>query len=123
MLSWFTIKDLDEHQQNAIFWLQCQTEEKRKQHVLFILARLFKMLCLPYHNPIRHLIVDLIHCLFLSIAHWIVKKLWVNSGKITKTQLEEMEKKVKQIKLPSELKRILNKIATVKGFLGFMTDQ
>jgi hypothetical protein len=35
------------------------------------------MLRLPYFNPIRHLIVDPMHCLFLGIAHWIIKRLWI----------------------------------------------
>src|SRR6266496_122623 len=38
------------------------------------LVRWSEMLRLPYFNPIRHLIVDPMHCLFLGIAKWIVKK-------------------------------------------------
>jgi hypothetical protein len=51
------------------------------------------------------------------------KRLWVEGGKITKSQLEEMEKKVNHIKLPADLGRIPNKIATGEGFSGFTADQ
>jgi len=68
------------------------------------------------------LIVDSIHCLFLDIAQWIVKRLWVNNSKITKLQLEEMEKKANHIKLPADLRRIPNKIVTENSFSGFTAD-
>ena len=123
MSSWFIMRDPDEHRQNAASWLHCRTEDERKNHVSSTLARKSEMLRLPYHDPIRHLVVDPMHCLFLGIAHWIVKRLWVNSGKITKPQLEEMEKKMKLIKLPSDLGRIPNKISIGEGFSGFTADQ
>jgi hypothetical protein len=56
------------------------------------------MLCLPYHNPIRHLIIDQMHCLFLGIAHWIVKRLWIDGGKIGKTTSKLMKNEQKQSK-------------------------
>src|SRR5437868_2872579 len=39
-----------------------------------------KLLRLPYFNSIRYLIVDLMHCLFLRIAHLIIKKLWIDGN-------------------------------------------
>ena len=81
------------------------------------------MLRLPYHDPIKHLVVDPMHCLFLGIAQWIVKRLWIDGGKITCQQLEEMEKMARQINLPSDLGRIPNKIATGEGFSRFTADQ
>ncbi|CAB5196929.1 unnamed protein product [Rhizophagus irregularis] len=81
------------------------------------------MLRLPYHNPIRHLIIDSMHCLFLEIAHWIVKKIWIDGGKLTKSHLEIMESHAKQIKIPADLGRIPSKISTGEGFSGFTADQ
>src|ERR1043165_1498821 len=81
------------------------------------------MLRLPYFNPIRHLVVDPMHCLFLGIAQWIIKRLWVDSGKLTKSDLELMEKRAKAIKVPADLGRIPNKIATSEGFSGYTADQ
>ena len=63
------------------------------------------------------------HCLFLGIAHWIIKRLWIDSGKITKTDLELMEKRAKEIKLPADMKRIPYKILIGEGFFGFTADQ
>src|SRR2546430_5659849 len=35
---------------------------------------------LHYINPVRHCVVDPMHCLFLEIAKWIVTKLWIGEG-------------------------------------------
>src|SRR6266516_2708295 len=81
------------------------------------------MLRLPYFNPIRYLIVDPMHCLFLGIARWIIKRLCIDGGKITKTDLGLMEKRAKEIKLPADMGRIPYKISTGEGFFGFTADQ
>jgi hypothetical protein len=81
------------------------------------------MLRLPYFNPIRHLIVDPMHYLFLGITHWIVKWLWIENGKLTKSDLELIEKRAKRIKIPADLGRVPDNIATGDGFSAFTADQ
>jgi hypothetical protein len=49
--------------------------------------------------------------------------LWIDGGKITKSDLKLMEKRAKNIKFPADLGRIPYKIATGKGFSGFTADQ
>jgi hypothetical protein len=63
------------------------------------------------------------HCLFLRIAYWIVKRLWIDNGKITKSDLDLMEKRAKTIKVPADLGQISYKIATREGFSGYTADQ
>ena len=96
---------------------------KRKQYVSDAHVRWSELLRLPYFNPIRHLIIDPMNNLFLGIAHWIVKRLWIEGGKITKSDLELMENRAKQIKLPADMGRIPYKISTGEGFFGFTADQ
>ena len=123
MDEWFRERDLEEHRRNAEDWRKCKTDNERKQHVSDTHVRWSEMLRLPYFNPIRHLVVDPMHCLFLGIAHWIVKRLWIDSGKLDKSDLEKIENRVKSIKVPSDLGRIPHKIATGEGFSGFTADQ
>src|SRR5579859_5503375 len=63
------------------------------------------------------------HCLFLGIAHWIIKKLWIEGNKISNRDLEKMEKRAKTIQIPVDLGRVPNKIAIGEGFSGFTADQ
>ncbi|PKK69218.1 hypothetical protein RhiirC2_781276 [Rhizophagus irregularis] len=123
MPNWFKMRDPEEHRHNAILWKYKPTKENRKQHVRTTYVRWSEMLRLPYHNLIRHLIVDPMHCLFLGIAHWIVKKIWIDGRKLTKSHLEIMKSRAKQIKIPANLERIPSKISTGEGFSGFTTDQ
>ena len=123
MDDWFIEKDLEEHQRNAKDWRLCRSEEERKRHVSSTHVRWTELLRLPYFNPIRHLVVDPMHCLFLGIAHWIVKKLWIDGGKITKSDLQKMEERAKKIKVPADIGRVPDKIATEKGFSRFTADQ
>lgn len=123
MDDWFVERDLEEHRQDAEDWRLCKSEEERKRHVSSTHVRWSELLRLSYFNPIRHLIVDPMHCLFLGIAPWIVKKLWIDGNKITKHDLEKMEKRAKMIQIPADLGRVPNKIATGDGFSGFTADQ
>ena len=123
MSEWFQDRDLEEHRTNAEAWRHCKSKDERRNHVSTTLVRWSEMLRLPYFNPIRHLIVDPMHCLFLGIARWIIKRLWIDGGKITKTDLKLMEKRAKEIKLPADMGRIPYKISTGEGFSGFTADQ
>ena len=120
---WFHDRDPEEHRTNAEAWRYCTTRDERDAHVSANLVRWSEMLRLPYFNPIRHLIVDPMHCLFLGIAKWIVKKLWIDGGKLSKSDLKLMENRAKQIKLPADMGRIPYKISTGDRFSGFTADQ
>jgi hypothetical protein len=63
------------------------------------------------------------HCLFLGIAKWIVTRLWIEENRLTKKHLEIMQERANKIKVPSDMGRIPNKIATGEGFSGFTADQ
>jgi hypothetical protein len=123
MTDWFKPRDLEDFRQNAIAWRNCKTKDERNQHVSNNLVRWTELLRLPYFNPIRHCVVDPMHNLFLGIASWIVKRLWIDGGKISKDDLKIMEKRAEAIKLPADMGRIPNKISTGEGFSGFTADQ
>ena len=63
------------------------------------------------------------HNLFLEIANWIVKRLWIDGNKISKDDLELMKNRSKSINMPADLGQVPNKIATGEGFSGFTADQ
>jgi len=123
MDDWFITKDPVEHKRNAIIWKHQQTKNDRKQHIRKTHVRWSEMLRLPYHNPIKHLIIDPMHCLFLGIARWIVKRLWIDGRKIDESRLKIIEKRAEEIKVPADLGRIPYKISTGEGFSGYTADQ
>ena len=73
MDEWFILWDLDQHRQDAYEWRRCNSNASRKRFVQQNGVRWSELLRLTYFDPIRFIIVDLMHCLFLGIAKWIVK--------------------------------------------------
>ena len=82
-----------------------------------------ELLRLPYFNSVWHCVIDPMHNLFLEIANWIVKRLWINGNKISKDDLELMENCSKSINMPANLGRVSNKIVTGEEFFRFTADQ
>ena len=78
------------------------------------------MLRLPYFDPIRFVTVDLMHCLFLDIAKWIVKRIWVDEEILTTNTLKMVQKKMDEFQIPSDLGRIP---VAGEGFSNFTADQ
>ena len=104
-------------------WRRCNSKEEINKYVSSNYVRWTELLRLPYFNLIRHCVIDPMHNLFLGIAYWIVKRLWIDEGKISKEQLEIMQIRANNIKMPADLRRVPNKIATGEGFSGFTADQ
>jgi hypothetical protein len=63
------------------------------------------------------------HCLFLGIARWIVKRIWIDEGILSQESLIEIQKKMDEFQVPSDLGRIPGKIHCGEGFSNFTTDQ
>ena len=79
---WFIERDIDIIREKANEWKNCTTEESRKAHVSQHHVRWSEIYNLHYFNPVRHCVVDPMHCLFLGIAKWIVTKLWIGEGSV-----------------------------------------
>src|SRR5256886_11674242 len=67
-------------------------------------------------RPNSVLTVDPMHCLFLGIAKWIVKRIWVDEGVLTLDNLKNIQRKMNQIQIPADLGRIPQKSTVKKVF-------
>ena len=63
------------------------------------------------------------HCLFLGIARWLVKQIWIDKGILTSNSLNKIQKKMNEFQIPSDLGRIPGKIHSGEGFSNFTADQ
>jgi hypothetical protein len=123
MREWFKFRDAAEHRQNALGWRRCNSDAARKRFVKQTGIRWSELLRLTYFNPIRFITIDPMHCLFLGIAKWIVKKIWVDEGVLTPDVLKKVQKKMDEFKVPSDLGRIPGKVDCGDGFSNFTADQ
>src|SRR5439155_25298354 len=75
-----------------------------------------------YFMTYRDMIPLHLTSVFLGIAKWIVTRLWIEENRLTTKHLEIMQERANKIKVPSDIGRIPNKIATGDGFFGFTVD-
>ncbi|EXX65952.1 hypothetical protein RirG_128400 [Rhizophagus irregularis DAOM 197198w] len=123
MEDWFVARDSNEHLQNALGWRWFNSDVLRKRFVKQTGVRWSELLRLPYFDPIRFTIIDPMHCLFLGIAKWIVKRIWVDQGILTSSMLNEVQKQMNRFQVPVNLGRIPGKIDCREGFSNFTADQ
>src|SRR5436190_36110 len=100
---WFIAWDLAKHRKNAQAWRRCNSDASQSRFVKQTGVRWFELLRLPYFDPVRFVTVDLIHCLFLGIAKWIVKRIWVDEEILTTNTLKMVQKKMDEFQIPSDL--------------------
>ena len=120
---WFFMRDPIEHRQNALEWRYCNSDASRKRFVKQNGVRWSELLRLPYFDPIKFITIDPMHCLFLGIARWIVKRIWIDEGILTSNSLNKIQKKMNEFQIPSDLGRIPGKIHEGEGFSNFTADQ
>ncbi|EXX70393.1 hypothetical protein RirG_087920 [Rhizophagus irregularis DAOM 197198w] len=118
----YSARDSNEYRQNALGWRRCNSDAARKRFVKETGVRWSELLCLSYFDPIRFITVDPMHCLFLGIAKWIVKRIWIDGGILTPNSLNKIQKKMDEFQIPSDLGRIPGKIHSREGFTNFTAD-
>ena len=123
MNDWFISKNLNQHRQDAVGWRRCNSKVSRERFVKQSGVRWFELLYLSYFVPIRFITIDLMHCLFLGIAKWIVKRIWIDQEKLTTSVLNEIQRKMNQFSIPADIGRILGKIYCSEGFSNFTANQ
>jgi hypothetical protein len=112
------------HREYAYEWLQCNLKASREAHFKVHGVRWSELLRLPYMDPIRFAVVDPMHCLFLGVAKWIIKSIFINQEKLSMDQLRVAQNRMDNVVLPSDIGRIPPKIAIGnEGFSKLTADQ
>ena len=112
-------RDITTHRENVKKIQQCSTKTARAIEESRLGCRYSVLLKLPYFNPIRMLVIDPMHNLFLGTAKHMLK-VWNQSDLVIRSDFVSLQKTVDSI-VPSDVGRIPRKIET--GFSGFTADQ
>ncbi len=120
---WFYTRSSTEHRQHALNWRRCKSDASRKRMVKQTGVRWSELLRLQYFDPIRFIIIDPMHCLFLGIARWIVKRIWIEEGILAPKTLKKIQKKMDEFQVPADLGRIPGKVDIGEYFSNFTADQ
>lgn len=120
---WFRERDPAQHRQDAENWRACTSAAARKAHTTRTRVRWSELLRLPYFDPVRCVLVDPMHNLFLGICAWVVKRCWIDSETISADDLKGMDSRLKDFQVPSDIGRLPRQIGTGDGFSNFTADQ
>ena len=124
MGEWFKLRDANKHRQDAMIWHTCQTKMARREHVTNTHVRWSELLRLPYFNPITFLPIDGLHNLWLGDGSWLMKRIWIEEGKITKDKLQIITSRLKTLIIPPDIGRMpTNKVDVTGGFVGLTADE
>ena len=78
------------------------------------------LLSLPYFDPVRYTVVDIMHNLFLGTGKHVFK-LWIKLGILDSHKLDEIDDKARKLKVPNSIGRLPINIASNYG--GFKAAQ
>ena len=123
MNEWFISRNSVQFREDALGWRRCNSNAARGRFVKITGVRWTELLRLPYFDPIQFLTIDPMHCLFLGIAKWIVKRIWVDEKILKPESLKEIQKKMNQFQVPADVGRIPGKVECGEGFANFTADQ
>jgi hypothetical protein len=119
----YKISTAESHRKYAQEWLQCNSKNTREDHFKEHGVYWFELLRLSYMDSICFAAVDPMHCLFLSVAKWIIKSIFVNQEKLSMEQLQVAQSRMDHVELLFDIGRIPLKIAIGEGFSNFTADQ
>ena len=69
-------------------------------------CRYSALLELPYFDPVRMLLIDPMHNLFLGTAKRMTQKIWLERQLITSRDLNTIHKRLRNVALPTDLGRL-----------------
>jgi hypothetical protein len=122
-VEWFRERSPEQHRQDAETWRTCPTNAARKAHTANTRVRWSELLRLPYFDPVRSVVIDPMHNLFLGICAWVMKRCWVDSGAISTGDVKTMDALLKDFHIPPDIGRLPQRIGTRDGFSSFTADQ
>lgn len=111
----------EEHRSEAQEILLEDTLQGREHKQTKYGTRYTELMQLEYFNCIRFTIIDPMHNLFLGTAKHMVKNIWLPNKKLKHADLKSIQVMIDSMKVPSNMGRIPNKIAS--SFGSFTSDQ
>ena len=99
----------------------CPNKTQRQKLESEVGCRFSVLLDLEYFDPVRMVILDPMHNIFLGSAKYVMKRLWIENDILTPAKLLEMQQFVNGIHVPPDIGRIPRKLETC--FSGFTAAQ
>ncbi len=89
------------HRQDVAKTLKCTTKTAQGKTESEVGCRYSALLQLPYFNPVKMLVIDPMHNLYLGTAKYIVHEVWIAKGYLDRSKLAVIEQRLATVNIPS----------------------
>ena len=103
--SW-QLRTCNQHRADVKSLEQCKTKTEKSHRESQLGCRYSELLRLPYFDPVRMLLIDPMHCLFLGTANYITRKIWIGRQILNKDNLVLIEKRLQKVQVPLHIGRL-----------------
>jgi len=111
-------RDITSHRKAANAWRNAATKREQATLAKGSGVKWSVLLELDYWDPIRHVIVDSLHCFWLGICRTLMKK-WRDEKWSNGKALDTMQKRLNAMRVPADVCWLLNKWASnMSGLTG-----
>ncbi len=110
------------HRRDVQAVLSCLTKTKRAQKESELGCRYSSVLQLPYFDPVRMLIVDPMHNLYLGTAKHILQNIWIKRTILDQSSIKEVNRRIASVAIPSNV-RFSSLPPTIEYSSSFTAEQ
>ncbi len=110
------MRNNDQHRQDVSKLMQCKTQAEKTKAESQLGCRFSVLLDLPYFDPVRMLVIDPMHNLFLGSAKYFTHKILINTGVLNSSKLKIVNKRLESLNIPYNIGRLPTKIGTGATF-------
>ena len=94
----------DRHRKDVDYTQKCKNKSEREKKESEVGCRYSVLLDLPYFDPVRMLIIDPMHNLYLGTAKYVFQKLWMVHITKQKTTQAEVNRRVGSLNVPASVR-------------------
>ena len=94
------------HRTDVAKLAKCTSKTEKNKMELQLGCRYSVLLKLPYFDPVRMLLIDPMHNLFLGSAKYVVKSILIGKGFLTAANLDLIHERMKRIRLHMDIGRL-----------------
>lgn len=95
-----------QHRSDVDSLKQFKTQTDRAQAELKLGCRYSALLDLPYFNPVRMLLIDPMHNLFLGTSKHVARDIWIGRDVLSQTNLHTIRQRLEKFTIPSDMGRL-----------------
>ena len=100
--SW-SLRSNEKHREDVRTLLACSTKSERERKESELGCRYSSLLQLPYFDPVRMLIIDPMHNMYMGTAKYILNNIWIKRNIITSSDLITINKRILSWVIPPSL--------------------